>query len=311
MTNRPQLVRPPVVLIVDDQEWSARALESVLSPAGYAVMRSKTGVEGLKRARTHPPDLMFINHDLPDGNGTNVCEALREDPKFGASLPVIITSPNRPTREERLAALKAGAWEVLTYPLDAQVLLLKLDGYIRAKFEIERVRAESLIDHATQLYSVHGLERRAAELASLAQRSDEPLACVVLAPDDERMGAGTDVETAEAAIGQLAKVLRTAGRVSDAIGRWSKTEFAILAPNTDAEGAEKLAERLARVMRPLPEKGELPFQLRAGYDAVADLSKTPIDALDLIERAAIALRKARSGSNGEWIQPFEPSGPVH
>ena len=51
MPVRGVLARPPVVLIVDDQEWSTRSLESVLAPDGYAVMRAYTATAGLERAR--------------------------------------------------------------------------------------------------------------------------------------------------------------------------------------------------------------------------------------------------------------------
>jgi two-component system phosphate regulon response regulator PhoB len=85
MQSRSSRTRSPVVLIVDDQEWSTRALESVLTPAGYEVGRAYTHARGLDRARAEPPDLMFINLNLPDGTGVSLCRALREDPHFTAN----------------------------------------------------------------------------------------------------------------------------------------------------------------------------------------------------------------------------------
>ncbi len=311
MPIRPPRARPPVALIVDGQEWSYRSLESVLMPAGYAVMRANSEMQGVKRARAHPPDVLFAALNLPDGSGIGLCHTLQEDLRFGADIPIIVMGRGVPTKEQRLAALEAGAWEFLTYPFDGDELLLKLEAYTGAKFEVDRIREQSLIDHLTGLYSTRGLERRAQEMRAQAYRNEQPLACVVIAPsfesDGESPGAGTDVETVEAAVTHLAKTLRDIARISDVVGRLGRTEFAVLAPATDANGAIRMAERLAEaVLSSRGTGGDGPkFKLRAGFDAVANLRESPIEGQDLLERAAIALRRARGAENDEWIQAFD------
>jgi diguanylate cyclase (GGDEF)-like protein len=293
--------RSPIVLIVDDQEWSARALESILSPAGYSVIRAYTGKHGLDRVKGQQPDLTFINLNLPDGSGVGLCHFLRDEPDFGASIPILVTGPGRPTRHQRLAAMEAGAWDVITFPIDAQELILKLNAYIRAKSESDRIRRQSLVDRATGLYSTQGLERRADELAALAKRQREPLACVVIAPyqtEEDRSALAAAAQT-------LADALKEAGRTSDAIGRLGDGEFAVLAPATDAAGAAKLAERLRQVILSKQAEAKIPFQIKAGYDAVKNVWKTPTDAEELLPHAAVALRSAMSAGSGAWILPFD------
>src|SRR5215213_2332018 len=51
---------PPLVLIANDQELSSRSLESILGPAGYAVVRAYPGQQALERARTTQPDLVIL-----------------------------------------------------------------------------------------------------------------------------------------------------------------------------------------------------------------------------------------------------------
>ncbi len=301
--------RLPKALLVDHEDWSTDSLERVLTPAGYSVSRVRTGVTGMERARTQPPDVTFINIGLPDMNGVDLCRDLRDEPRFGPTIPIIAMSTRQP--ELRMAALEAGAWDVLRYPFNARELLGRLETYTASKFEADRIRGQMLIDQPTGLYSMRGLERRAQELQALAYRQHQPLACVVLAPSFSANGdlpsSGTDVETLESVVLQLAKALRAAGRASDALGRLGTTEFAIIAPMTDAQGAVKLIVRLADAIRSANgQTVDRPgFQLRAGYEAIADAHETPIEAHDLLERAAIALRKARSADNGGWIQPFE------
>jgi diguanylate cyclase (GGDEF)-like protein len=291
---------PPVVLIIDDQEWSTRSLESILAPSGFAVMRAYTAKKGLERVRTHATDAVFVDLTLPDDDGLHVCRTLRDDPQVGPGTPVFITTPERPTRSQRLDAFRAGAWDVLGYPIDAEELVLRLDAYVQAKFQMDRLREEGMIDPLTGLYNLRGLERRVEELCSWAYRERQPLACVVFAP----RAADSDDEQATAhLVNDVTAAFRKSGRISDVIGRLGRTEIAVLAPSTGAEGATKLAARLAEA---IGASGPVPggIDLRAGYDAVPNVREHPSEARDLLTRATMALRKARTNGNG-WLQRFE------
>ena len=304
MPRRSPHPRPPAVLIVDDQEWSARSLDSVLSPAGYAVMRAYTGLKGLEWARAQQPDLVFINSNLPDRPGIDLCRTMRDDPELGASIPILMLGAGRPTRDVRLAALEAGAWDVLSYPLDTQVLLLKIDAYVRAKLEVDRIQRESLVDRATGLYSIRGLQRRAHELRSVAHRNQLALACVVLAPASAYESPANEDSVADDVL-RLAQGLKATARSSDAVGRLGRTEFAIVALATDAVGAKKLAERMAKAVHIAIEPDGRPLNLRAGYDAVRDVSDDPARAQALVPRATRALRTALAAGTDDWIRPFD------
>lgn len=310
MPDRGLQTRPPVVLIVDDQEWSTRSLESVLAPNGYAVMRAYTARKGIERALVQPPDLLFVSTNLPNGDSVSLCRTLRSSPNFGASVPILVTSPERPTREQRLAAMEAGAWEFISYPIDAQELLLRLGAYVRSKFEVDSAQDRCLVDEPTGLYNLRGLEQRARELRSQAYREHQAMACVVVAParpssDNDTGNAGSD-ELVLAAAGKLGRALRRMGRTSDAIGRLGKNEFAILAPSTNAVGAAKLAKRIAEEIQngAVGDKTE-GLALHAGYDAVANMRETPTAARDLLLHATTALRQVKSKGNGDWINAFE------
>jgi CheY-like chemotaxis protein len=61
MAHREKAHPAPLVLIANDQEWSARSLESILGPNGYAVVRAYTGQQALERARTSQPDIIILD----------------------------------------------------------------------------------------------------------------------------------------------------------------------------------------------------------------------------------------------------------
>jgi diguanylate cyclase (GGDEF)-like protein len=307
MTNRTLSSHPPLVVIANSQEWHTRSLESILGPHGYAVLRAYTGKQALERCRSARPDVIILDTDLPDVDGLEVCRTLRDDPQISPSTPILVTSPGHPSRQKRLTALRAGAWDFLGSALDGEELPLRLDAYVRAKFDADRAREESLLDQLTGLYNVRGLARRARELGSQAFRHHEPFACVVFSPivdgaDDEPQADAAIM----AAVERLAKALRESGRVSDAIGRLGPTEFAVIAQGTDSAGAVRLAERLAQALQGVGD-GRLKMRMAAGYDAVANYHEAPIEPSDMLVRATMAMRLSRADASGHWIRQFEPS----
>lgn len=305
---------PPLILVANDQEWSARSLESILAPEGYAVLRAFTGRQALERAGTAHPDLAIIDLQLPDIDGLEVCRLLREDPRFSDTTPVIITTAGPSGRAQRLEAYRAGAWEFLGQPLDGEALLLKMKTYLRSRIAVELERDRSTVDADTGLYNRRGLAQRAREIGSEAYRHSHPLACVVFAPVMESESgtedAGADAQDIGVAVGKL---FRKVGRVSDAIGRLGPSEFAIIAPATDDEGAMKMVERLRAAIESEsrdPDGGDRLVILRAGYSVVPDFREAEIGATELLLRATTALRQiATDSADDTTIRSFDLSNP--
>lgn len=309
MDDRTTNSRPPLVLIANDQEWSARSLESILTPEGYAVLRAFTGRQALERARTAQPDLAVIDCQLPDIDGLEVCRRLREDPRFADTTPIIVTTAGPSGRAQRLEAYRAGAWEFLGQPLDGEALLLKIGTYLRSKVAVDDERNRSLIDEGTGLYSRRGLALRAREIGSEAYRHSHPLACVVFTPvvegDGEEESTVVPDQDEGHRLGQdVGTLFRKAGRVSDAIGRLGPKEFAIIAPATDDRGVLQMVDRLRKAIEsePVGTNGHTGrVKLKAGYCVVADFREAALEATELLLRATTALRQLDVDSSGEEL----------
>jgi len=290
----------PLVLVANAQEWVSRSLESVLRPAGYAVLKAYTWADALEGARRGTADVIVLDSALPGTDVLAVCRALRVDPAITPSTPILLTMPGPLTRAQVLDALRAGASGVWGQPLDTEELLLRLEGHVRAKLDADGARDGGLLDPRTGLYNVRGLERRARELAAQADRRDASLACVVLA-------AHTD---GSALVESLARALRGAARVADTVGRLGPREFAVLAPDTDGDGAVKLFRRLSGALVGLGARvrgrGPMPpLGLRGGYDARSGFRTTALDPAVLLGRALHALRAVEdAGSDEGTISPF-------
>ena len=284
--------RPPLVVVVDDQEWTARAFESVLSSHSCSVIRCASARHTLERLQSISPDALLIKADLPDTRGADLCRMLRERPNIGFTTPIIIASTAPMRRSERLEALDAGAWDVISLPFDAEELQLRMRIYLRSKFEVDRAREASLLDLTTGLYSIHGLLRRVRELSLDATRHNSPIACVVLGPDIRSMSAA---EESDRTADRLLHLVNTIGRGSDVVGRLSLTEFVVVAPRTSSAGVLRMAERFHEAAAALfPADGpDADLKIRIGCYAVEDFAGQSVDPADLLVRAAMALRRAQ------------------
>ena len=310
MTDVGLTPRPPLILLANEHEWAARSLETVLGPHGYAVLRAYTGRQMLGLVRSAQPDLIMVDMRLPDMRGVDVCRALRDDPHFPEETPIIFTSSGTPGREERVEAFRAGAWEIVSQPLDTELLLLKLDAYMRGKRTVDRLRDESLLDQATGLYNMQGMVRRAREMSADAQRLHAAISCVAFTPVATAASEPAPRALTEIMIEHLGAIVRRTGRASDAIGRLGPTEFAIIAPATEESGAIRMMERIEASLSDAltkPDGIAQRVELRAGYCSIPDGARSAVDAVEMLLRANTALRHARDAQRGEELRTFDDS----
>ena len=307
LPQRAPFIRIPVVLVAHGGTWLTRALDSMLAPQGFRVLAVTSGRELLEQAPDMRPDVVLMDANLQDLDSIVVCRKLRQLGAVSWHTPVIIITSTPATKQQRLAALEAGAWDYLSLGLNAEELLLKVDAFTRVKLETDHVLEEDTAS-ASGLYTKRGLERRARELVSDAFRRHAPLACVALSVEPEAQEPAPRAATASPVIVDFtSRLLQASGRASDAIGRAAGGEFLVLAPSTAPAGAVQMARRLSQVIEgagPRPD-GLPPLCVRAGFEAVADLHATPLDPASLLGHASSALFRARASGNGSRIQRYE------
>lgn len=280
----------PLVLLASAQEWLSRAIESVLTPAGYVVQLTFTDVATLRRVEADPPDVVILDVGLPDAGGLEVCRRLRGAGLVTASTPILVTTSEPTSRSARLEALRAGACELWGQPLDSEEYVLRLGAHVRAKLDADEARRQGLVDPQTGFYNSAGLLRRAEEVGADARRRASAAAVVALAP----ALVGPDAEIAlRDAVHVLTDVLQRQGRHSDIIARIGAEEFAVLAPNTDEAGATLLFNRLTKEFeRAWAGSGHpgRPMTLRQGHASVPNWKTVAgLSPKELLGRASARL----------------------
>ena len=126
-----------------------------------------------------------------------------------------------------------------------------------------------------------------------------PLACVaVSATPNATVDDGDVTEIAHRIAEHLGDIFRRTARVSDVIGHLGRSEFGIIAPSTAAPGAVRLVERIQEmVIGGASRRATTQIQVRAGYCAVPNFAESSVDAVELLLRAATALRHVKGSES--------------
>lgn len=126
------------ILIVDNVPTNRIILKVKLSSAFYEVIQAASGHDAVLRARESQPDIIILDTDLGDMNAHDTCAQLKADP-VTCHIPVLITTPAGDT-EAKIAALKAGADEFLSKPIDELTLTARVRALMRARATTDELR---------------------------------------------------------------------------------------------------------------------------------------------------------------------------
>jgi DNA-binding response OmpR family regulator len=117
------------VLVIEDEELIASFLKKGLGAHGYVVEWARSGREGLERATHGDISLVILDLGLPDLDGLDVLQTLRER---GATVPVLVLSA-RDQVGDRVKGLDLGADDYLTKPFAFEELLARIRANLRPR----------------------------------------------------------------------------------------------------------------------------------------------------------------------------------
>ncbi len=124
------------ILVIEDDAALARVLTDNLVLDGFAVECAADAHTGMDKARDFAPDLIILDVMLPDGNGFDLCAAIRQ----GGRTPVIMLTA-RSQKGDKLQGLALGADDYVTKPFDLEELLARIQAVLRrARPAVEQLR---------------------------------------------------------------------------------------------------------------------------------------------------------------------------
>ena len=111
-STTPLLTGP--ILVIDDEPYILRSLSYLLSREGYSVETATNGEAGLERVRNLRPPLVFLDIMMPNMNGYEVCEQVKQDPNLEDTYVIMLSAKGQQIDRER--GLLGGADEYMTKP---------------------------------------------------------------------------------------------------------------------------------------------------------------------------------------------------
>ena len=224
------------LLVVEDDPDTANLLKYYFSGHHFTVEIAARGGDALASARRHAPDLVLLDIMMPDMDGYEVCQELRQSPRPG-HIPIIFLT-ERSSQTDRVTGVGAGAQDYVTKPFDVEELRLRVQNLIA------RTERENMVDPRTGLPTGRLIDEQLKRLSG--QPGWTVLECRLEAfrpfLDVNGFVAGDNVLMFAAAL--LREAVDHSGTPDDFIGQPANDAFLIITAAPDVPGLKaRLEER--------------------------------------------------------------------
>ena len=307
------------LLLIEDSDTQGSQLKTSLENLGYDVKWAKSGIEGLRIAKSSPPDLIVLDVIMDDMDGFAVCRWLK---MHGTTrdIPVIMLTQRGELRD-RVEGLHVGADDYLPKPFAPEELEARIFAALRiqaAQSELKRrnsqlelmlhhVEALAITDPLTGLYNRRRLSDVLKREWAVAKRYKNDLSCIMVDIDhfkdfNDRYGH----DTGDSVLKEVARALGEGLREVDLAARYGGEEFAILLPQTNKTGAMTVASRLHQSLHAKTVCiGDQRLRVTASFGVAADADIASGSADDLIRAADAALYDAKRRGR-DRVVAFDP-----
>jgi two-component system, cell cycle response regulator len=261
-------------------------------------------------AQTQPFDLVIGSLLLEQEDGLKLCGALRSHEK-ARHVPILLVADDSDIG--RVAkGLDLGANDYILVPIDVNELKARVRTQVRQKRTYDRLRGNyeanmtlAVTDPLTGAFNRRYLDAHLPRLLERAYGDGRPLSLLMLDIDhfkqvNDRFGH----PVGDVVLKEVAARIQRYVRSVDFVARIGGEEFIVVMPETGAETAAQIAERLRLVIAGQPiaaavDGGSLPVTISLG---LATTGATPDPAESLIKRADDALYRAKQGGRNrvEW-----------
>lgn len=231
------------ILIIDDNVVNIKTLSNILEK-DYKIAVAKNGIDGIYQAITLPPSLILLDVLMPEMDGFEVLQKLKESDNT-KDIPVIfVTSLSDDASEER--GLTMGAVDYITKPFSASVVKARVKNHIDLFLYRKAIENFALLDGLTGVPNRRYFDKQAELEWQRVIEEGKPISILMTDLDffkdyNDCYGhlSGDDALRTVAAI--LREMLPTPESL---LSRYAGEEFALLLPGISRKEAEPLAEHL-------------------------------------------------------------------
>jgi two-component system, cell cycle response regulator len=302
-------------LVVEDSAVYRKLIGDHLRSWGFGVTLAESGAEAWRILEgPNSPKLVLLDWVLPDLDGIDLCQRIRQAGLAGPYVYVILLTSNE-GRQNMLDALQAGADDYVVKPFDDLELKARLlVGKRILDLQEELVAARESMRHAATHDSLTGLMNRGEILSMLerelerARRERKPVG-VVLGDIDHFKNVNDTLGHlfGDEALREIGRRLRAQLRVYDGVGRYGGEEFLMVLPNCDMPNALLRANEIREVIANTPvlcSGVEKPITMSMGVTVSICDGKNDVEVL--LNQADSSLYAAKEKGRNR-IEHFTPA----
>jgi len=247
-------------LVVDDSAVYRKLIGDHLRRWGFGVTLAETGCEAWRiLQQPDAPKLVLLDWVLPDLEGIEVCQRIRQAGSSGPYVYVILLT-SKEGRHNMLEAMQAGVDDYLAKPFDELELKARLlVGKRILELQEELVSARESMRHAATHDSLTGLMNRGEILAMLqrelerARREQKPVGVILGDIDHFKMVNDTLGHLfGDETLREIGRRLQAQVRIYDGVGRYGGEEFLMILPNCDLPNTLLRANDLREIIANTP-----------------------------------------------------------
>ncbi len=239
------------ILIVDDDANHNEGVSWRLRREGFGVVAVETGTACLDAIATTEFDAVLLDFNLGDESGVDVLRSIRNAKAPGA-LPVIMVTAESAS-EITVSALREGANDYVTKPVDLDVMVERLRTQLSLRTATRDLERRALYDQLTGLPNRTLLVDRLEGAFARCTRNAEMLAILFLDLDDfKRVNDVHGHAVGDALLASVAERIAASARKSDTVSRLAGDEFVVVMERIqNLEAVDMVAGRIERaVCRP-------------------------------------------------------------
>lgn len=304
----------PTVLVVDDEPAMLQALADMVGDCGYRAVTAPSWTEALRLYRHDRPAVVVLDVVMPGIDGYKLARMFKSE--TAGFVPVILVT-GLGDLESRRRGMAAGADDFLTKPVSQLELEIRLKSMLRIKQLTDELHAANdklarlaVTDPLTGLHNRRSLDEHLQREHDRARRYGGAYTVAILDIDHFKVVNDTHGHAVgDRILVLVSRELERLVRKTDVVGRWGGEEFLVLAPETPAEGALILGERLREAVAAAASRqaGLPPVTASIG---LSSSDAAPADGIDeLIERADAALYEAKRRGRNRCVDARELDDP--
>lgn len=234
------------ILIVDDSRVIRRAAVKILQK-DFAVVEAEDGEEALSILRSNPKiSVVFSDIGMPNMDGFELLQQIRASSDEAlASMPVVIITGAEETDGTKEKVLSLGATDFITKPFDSVSLKSRAGTHINYRNEVQSLEQRVSTDSLTGLLVESSFKQQGEQAVAYAARHCTQLSLVVFSIDRfSELFVKHGKSVAEQILRKVVSIINQGKRKEDIAARIGVSQFALLLPSSDPQGAQAVVSRI-------------------------------------------------------------------